>query len=80
MIARVDERHVARGYDPYNSADQPHALRARKLKKLRFQIAEAAMTAPDHVLERTLPIALQACRGAGMHGTFFEIDESGRII
>ena len=35
MIARcVDERHVSRGYDPYNSADQVHLIAARNEKKL----------------------------------------------
>jgi len=33
VIAVVDERHVARGYDPYNSADQPHIISARNLKR-----------------------------------------------
>jgi hypothetical protein len=26
VIASVDERHIGRGYDPYNSADQPHVI------------------------------------------------------
>lgn len=33
MSARVDERHIARGYDPYNSADQPHVMAASNLKR-----------------------------------------------
>jgi hypothetical protein len=32
MIASVDERHIGRGYDPYNSADQPWVLMLTNLK------------------------------------------------
>jgi hypothetical protein len=32
MIARVNETHIGRGYDPYNSADQPWALMLTNLK------------------------------------------------
>jgi hypothetical protein len=33
VIASVDERHIGRGYDPYNSADQPWVLQLSRLKK-----------------------------------------------
>jgi len=33
MISVLDERHIARGYDPYNSADQPWALQLLNLKR-----------------------------------------------
>lgn len=34
MIARhADERHIARGYDPYNSADQPWVMQLSHLKR-----------------------------------------------
>lgn len=33
MISTLDERHIARGYDPYNSADQPWVLQLVNYKR-----------------------------------------------
>lgn len=37
MIAKLDERHVSRGYDPYNSADQPHVMRAQRASPFKYR-------------------------------------------
>lgn len=33
MIATLDDRHIARGYDPYNSADQPWVMQLVNIKR-----------------------------------------------
>lgn len=38
MIARVNEAHVSRGYDPYNSADQPRVLAEMSVKRFNARI------------------------------------------
>ena len=41
MIAVLDERHVTRGYDPYNSADQPWVLAAMNARRRRDKETDA---------------------------------------
>ena len=46
MISVLDERHIARGYDPYNSADQPHmiaAVNARRVDALTDRMIRRGM-------------------------------------
>ena len=38
MIARVNESHVGRGYDPYNSADQPYILAELSVKRYNSMV------------------------------------------
>ena len=53
MIARVvDERHVSRGYDPYNSADQPHWLRQRTIAKACDEYVDELIRKGFRVLAR----------------------------
>jgi len=51
VIAVVDERHVARGYDPYNSADQPWALMLTNLK-LRLRRCDLTDVECDDLLRK----------------------------
>ena len=49
MIATLDERHIARGYDPYNSADQPHVITSvnKKFARNTLPLAHPAQALSD---------------------------------
>ena len=61
MISVLDERHIARGYDPYNSADQPWVMQLTNIKR---KVKEATTPTKEQELAFDLEFYQRQSRAA----------------